>query len=89
MIKIPFTEADIDALRSWRFHHPDPRVQVRMEALYLRSQQVSTRDIRPLCGLSKASFHRSLKPEFAVHRHLRRAEPLCLQGRAAEKAQKT
>jgi transposase len=61
MIKIPFTEADIDALRSWRFHHPDPRVQVRMEALYLRSQKVPTRDIRQLCGLSKASFHRYLK----------------------------
>jgi hypothetical protein len=30
-----------------------------------------------------------LFPEFAVHRHHRRAEPLCLQGRAAEKARKT
>jgi anaerobic selenocysteine-containing dehydrogenase len=25
-------------------------------------------------------------PEFAVHRHPQRAEPLCLQGRAGEKA---
>ena len=41
MIKIVFSEADITALRYWRFQHPDPRVQVRMEALYLRSQGVA------------------------------------------------
>lgn len=60
MLKITFSEADIEALRYWRFQHPDPRVQVRMEALYLRSQRVANRDILRLCGLSKASFHRYL-----------------------------
>jgi transposase len=60
MIKITFSETDIEALRYWRFHHPDPRIQVRMEALYLRSQQVANCDILRLCGLSKASFHRYL-----------------------------
>ena len=60
MIKITFTEAEIAALRHWRFHHPDPRIQMRMEALYLRSQGVSNRDILRLCGISKASFHRYL-----------------------------
>ena len=63
MIQIPFTEADSAALRYWRFHHPDPRVQVRMEALYWRSQKVPTQEIRRLCGLSKASFHRDLKAD--------------------------
>ena len=61
MIKITFSEADIAALRYWRFQHPDPRIQVRLEALYLRSQRVPTRDIPRLCGISKASFHRYLK----------------------------
>jgi transposase len=61
MIKIIFNEADITALRHWRFQHPDPRVQVRMEALYLRSQGVANADILRLCGISKASFHRYLK----------------------------
>jgi hypothetical protein len=61
MIKIPFSEEDIAALRYWRFHHPDPRVQVRTEALYLRSQGVPTRDILRLCGRAKASFHRYLQ----------------------------
>lgn len=60
MLNIPFSEADIKALRYWRFHHPDPRVQVRMEALYLRSQEVDNREIVRLCGISKASFHRYL-----------------------------
>jgi transposase len=61
MIKISFGEADIEALRYWRFQHPDPRVQVRMEALYLRSQKVANGEILRLCGISKASFHRYLK----------------------------
>jgi len=33
MLKITFNEADIAALHYWRFQHPDPRIQVRMEAL--------------------------------------------------------
>jgi transposase len=61
MIKLTLSEADIRALRHWRFHHPDPRIQVRMEALYWRSQRVAACDIPRLCGLSKASFHRDLK----------------------------
>src|SRR5712692_4502370 len=60
MIKIPFREAEIEAFRYWRFHHPDPRVQVRLEALYLRSQGVANGEILRLCGISKASFHRYL-----------------------------
>ena len=55
MIKIVFNEEAITALRYWRFQHPDPRVQVRMEALYLRSQGVANAEILRLCGISKAS----------------------------------
>jgi transposase len=61
MIKSTFTEAEIEALRYWRFHHPDPQVQVRLEALYVHSQGVANREIAQLWGISKASFHRSLK----------------------------
>ena len=61
MITITFNEADIATLKYWRFQHPDPRIQVRMEALYLRSQRIPTREIPRLCGISKASFHRYLK----------------------------
>jgi transposase len=60
MLKITFRAVDLDALRYWRVQHPDPRVQVRMEALYLRSQGLAHGDILRLCGMSKASFHRDL-----------------------------
>ncbi len=61
MIKIEFSQEAIEALRYWRFHHPDPRAQLRMEAIYLRSQGMNNRDIIWLCGISKASFHRYLE----------------------------
>jgi hypothetical protein len=38
MIKRSFGETDIEALRYWRFPHPDPRVQVRLESIYWRRQ---------------------------------------------------
>jgi transposase len=60
MIQLEFTAEDIEALRYWRFHHPEPRVQVRLEALFLRSQGLPNADIQRLCGISKASFHRFL-----------------------------
>jgi transposase len=60
MIKLAFDEVEIETLRYGRFHHPDPRVQVRLEALYLRSQGVGNGEIQRLCGISKASFHRYL-----------------------------
>ena len=61
MFKRTFSGSDLAALRHWRFQQPDPRVQVRLETLYLRSQGVANRDIPRLCGISKASCHRSLK----------------------------
>jgi transposase len=63
MIKIIFNEEDISALRHGRFQHPDPRVHVRLEALYWRSQGVANTEILRLCGMSKASFHRYLKAD--------------------------
>jgi transposase len=60
MFKITLSGSDISALQHGRFQHPDPRGQVRLEALYLRSQGVANRAILRLCGISKASFHRYL-----------------------------
>jgi transposase len=58
MHKIEFSQEAIEALQYWRFHHPSPRVQVRMEAIYLRSQGMKILDIIRLCRISKASFHK-------------------------------
>lgn len=60
MIKLTWSHGDIEALRYWRFQHPDPRIQKRMEALSLRSQGVANGEILRFCGMSKASFHRAL-----------------------------
>ena len=34
-----FTEGDIKALNYERYHHPHPRVQRKMEALWLKSRE--------------------------------------------------
>ena len=38
MLKIEFSEADVKALHYEHYHHPHPRVQRKMEAVYLKSQ---------------------------------------------------
>lgn len=52
MLTIEFREADVKALHYERFRHPHPRVQVRLEAVYLKSQQLSHQDI---CRLTQIS----------------------------------
>lgn len=52
MIKIEFTEAEKEALNYERYHHPHPRVQKKMEALWLKSQGISQKDICRLTGIS-------------------------------------
>jgi hypothetical protein len=38
MIKLEFTEEDKRLLSYGRFNHPHPRVQLKMEVLWLKSQ---------------------------------------------------
>jgi transposase len=45
MLSIDFTPQDIDALRRERSHHPHPRVQLKMEAVYLKSQGLPRQEI--------------------------------------------
>jgi transposase len=52
MIKIEFTPEEIDALEYERYHHPDPKVQKKMEALYLKSQGLAHQEI---CRLERIS----------------------------------
>jgi hypothetical protein len=44
MKQIEFTTAEREALQYWRFHHPHPRVQRKMEALY--TYCISRRNLR-------------------------------------------
>jgi transposase len=52
MITIDFTPADLDALQHERFHHPHPRVQEKMEAVYLKGQGLPHKEV---CRLSRIS----------------------------------
>jgi len=61
MKQIEFTTAEREALHHWRFHHPHPRVQRKMEALYLKSQGVAPAEICRLCMVSKPTFYRYLQ----------------------------
>lgn len=58
MDKIEFTTTERKALHYWRFHHPHPRVQLKMEALYLQSHGLAPEDICRLCSISKTTFYR-------------------------------
>lgn len=61
MIKIEFTEAEKQALNYQRYHHPHPRVQIKMEALWLKSQGLSHREIVRFTGISPNTLRKYLQ----------------------------
>ena len=56
MIHIDFSKEAIDALDYERYHHPHPKVQKKMEVLYLKSQDVKHKEIIRLCRISKKTL---------------------------------
>lgn len=56
MIQLEFTEAEQQHLHYERYHHPPPRVQRRMEALWLKSQGVAHHEISRLTGISSTTL---------------------------------
>src|SRR5579872_7289783 len=52
MLRIVFSEEDVNRLFKERYTHPHPRVQRRLEALYLKSQGVSHTEIMKLVKVS-------------------------------------
>ena len=61
MLQLTFSEADKQALHYERYHHPHPRVQQRMEALWLKSQGVPHPQIAQLCAISANTLRSYLK----------------------------
>lgn len=61
MIKIEFTSEEIDNLHYERFHYPSPRVQLKMEAVYLKSQGLSHGTIQSLCNISSVTLSKYLR----------------------------
>src|SRR3954453_13695478 len=61
MIQIDFTPEQIAALHHERFHHPHPRVQLKMEAVYLKSQGLPHHDICRLTRISENTLRSYLR----------------------------
>jgi transposase len=61
MLRLAFSEADKQALHYERYHHPHPRVQQRMEALWLKSQSLPHHQIAQLCAISANTLRSYLK----------------------------
>jgi len=58
MTRLTFSEADQQALLKERYHHPHPRVQQRMEVLWLLSQGLVYAEAARLAGVSEATVDR-------------------------------
>jgi transposase len=56
--KLVFSEDDLRALSAERYAHPDPRVQQRLEVLWLISQGETQVRAGELAGVSKATVER-------------------------------
>ncbi len=61
MRRLEFSEADRQALNYQRYHHPPPRVQQRMETLWLKSQGMPHHPIARLCDSSGNTVRAYLK----------------------------
>ena len=61
MIKVEFTEAQIKELHYHRFNHPHPRVQLKMEVLYLKSQGLAQNEIANLAKITTETVRNYLK----------------------------
>lgn len=60
MARLTFTDADLQALHTERFEHPHPRVQLKMEAIWLISQGLVYSDVARLCCIGEATLDRSV-----------------------------
>jgi transposase len=61
MLHIDFTPEQIDALHHERFHHPHPRVQLKMEAVYLKGQGLPQHEICRLARISENTLRTYLR----------------------------
>jgi len=82
MIRIEFTEKMIAELKYERYHHPHPKVQHKMEVLYLKSQGLAHQDIRRLCNISKTTLTVYLRQY--IEGGIERLKQLDYQGQPSE-----
>jgi transposase len=59
--RLSFSQEDLQILAKERYEHPDPRVQKRMEVLWLISQKVTRGAAARLAGASRATAQRYVR----------------------------
>lgn len=67
MIKVEFTEEQIKQLHHLRFNHPHPRVQLKMEVLYLKSQGLLQNENSPVGAVRESQRPSSLFSEPGIY----------------------
>src|SRR5262249_35854381 len=60
MRPLHFSPEDLEAIRRERYQHPHPRVQQKMEVLWLMSRGLTHEEIARLAGVSRRSVQRYL-----------------------------
>ena len=60
MRRLTFSEDDLAAIREQRFAHPHPRVQQKLEVLWLKSKALPHAEIARLTGLGRRTVQRYL-----------------------------
>lgn len=60
MRRFIFSAQERETLAKERYHHPDPRVQQRMEIVWLKSQRETHQRIAELAGVSRRTVQRVL-----------------------------
>jgi transposase len=61
MIKVEFTDSEKDSLHHERYHHPHPSVRLKMEAVWLKSQQLPHKEICRLTGICSTTLTNYLR----------------------------
>ena len=61
MIRIEFSETEIERLRQEKQHHPDPRVRRRMETLHLKALGYSHQEIGQIVGITQKTLRDYLR----------------------------
>src|SRR3954453_22194850 len=84
MRQLHFSPEDLEAIRQERYHHPHPRVQRKMEVLWLKSRGLTHEDIAALAGVSRRSVQRY--PDEYLGGGLRRLRRVPWRGRDNELA---
>jgi len=60
MRRIPFSADDLTSIAWERYHHPDPRVQRKLEILWLKHHGLTHQGIARLAGVARSTVQRTL-----------------------------